>query len=185
MPLPAPRTWADGESEVNKPTVDDLNLDWRDSFDFLLGYSRPMALLHHTSGSVTIPLSPTLVAIPFNVEVLKRGGMVHSTVTNNTRLQVPYTGQYTGYLYAGWGTTTTASKVSPRLRKNGTTTIARPGDFTSVTTTGSETHGTFTVDLAANDYVEMVVTTTGVATTSNTGGTNRCKMAMWYVGDYV
>lgn len=184
MPLPAPRLWADGEEEVNTPNAVDLNLDWRDSFDFLLGYSRPMILLHHTTAAITIGTAQ--LAIPFDTEVLKRGGMVHSNVTNNSRTTVPYTGQYSGYLYLGFGTVSTlSSKFTARLRKNGTTQIAHPTDMGPALLAGSEFHGAFTVDLAANDYVEFMTNETGSTATSNTGLANRCKMAMWYVGDYV
>lgn len=183
MPLPAPTLWTDGEDPENYPSADELNFNWRDSWDFLLGFSRPMALLHHTTGSVTIPASPG-IAIPFDTEVLKRGGMVHSNVTNNTRLTVPYSGMYDGYLYLGWGTVSTlTSKFVSQLRKNGTTIVAKAGQMGPTILAGSEFHASFAVELAANDYVEFLATSAGSTAPSNTGALNRCKMAMWYEGD--
>ena len=184
MPLPAPQTWTNGEDPENYPSADDLNSNWRDSWDFLLGYSRPMILLHHTTGSVTIPLNPSTVMVPFDTEVLKRGGMVHSNVTNNTRITVPYTGMYNGYLYCGHCTMSTLNaKVQMYLRKNGTTQVSRTAQQPPATVSGNEIHGSFAVELAANDYVEFLLSAVGSTATTNTGALNRCKMAMWYEGD--
>lgn len=183
MPTPAPRLWENGEAPENMPDAADLNLDWRDSFDFLLGYSRPMILAHHNT-SQTITTGATL-AINFDVEILKRGGITHSTTTNNSRFTVPYTGQYSGYVYLGWLVTTTlTSKFSLRVRKNGTTTIFRSVDEGPVNLNSSELHGAFTIDLTAGDYVEMIVITAGSGSTTSVAGATRPKFAMWYSGDY-
>lgn len=183
MPLPAPRTWDDGDDPDSIMSADDLNLDWRDSWDFLLGTSRPMILLHHTTGSVTVQTA-SQTTIPFDTEVLKRGGMIHDNVTNNSRIQVPYTGQYGGYLYLGVGTvSTTASKFTVYLIANGATQKSRGGQIQPPTTAGVEVHAAFTVELAAGDYVEMKGQGTGSTAPTATGLATRCKFAMWYEGD--
>jgi hypothetical protein len=179
----SPDVWADGEEPENAPNADDLNREWHDSWDFFLN-SRPMALLHHTTASVTIP-NGSLVIIPMDTEVLKRGGMVHSNSTNNSRLTVPYTGQYSGYAQLGFGTVSTlTSKFQIIIRKNGTTQIARPASMAPVLLGGSEFSGNFTLDLTANDYIEFLAQGNGSTAPSNTGGLNRCKLALWYVGDF-
>lgn len=179
----SPVVWADGEEPDNIPTADDLNREWRDSFDFFLN-SRPMILLHHTTGSVTIPNGSTVV-VPFDTEVLKRGGMVHSTSTNTGRVTVPYTGQYSGYAQLGYGTVSTlTSKFQITIRKNGSTVIARPGSMGPTLLAGSEFSGSFTLDLTANDYIEFLAQGNGSSAPTNTGALNRCKLALWYVGDY-
>lgn len=182
MPLPAPRTWNDGEDPDSIPSADDLNLDWRDSWQFLLGYTKPMILVHHTTGSVTIQTA-SQTAIPFDTEVLKRE-MTHSNVTNNTRITVPYTGKYGGYAYLGFGTVSTlTSKFTIFIRANGTTQRTRAGQMGPQILGGAEIHASFSFDLTAGDYIEMMAQGVGSTAPSNTNALNRCKLALWYEGD--
>lgn len=179
----SPTIWIDGEDADSIPTADDLNLEWHDAFDFLLN-SRPMILVHHTTSAVTVPLSPTYIAIPMDTELLKRGGMTHSTVTNNSRITVPITGQYSGYAQLGIGTVTTLSSGHIiAIRKNGSTILTQAGKMAPVILGDNEFNSTFTLDLTAGDYIEFVASAFGSTALTGTDALKRCKMALWYVGD--
>lgn len=183
MPLPAPKTWDDGDDPDSVASAFDVNTDWRDSWDFLLGYSRPMFYGHHTTGSVVINTA-TQTAVPFDTELLKRGGMVHSNVTNPSRVTVPYTGKYNGYAAFNWGAVSTlSSKFTCFIRKNGSTTVARPGQASPLQLANWELHVAFSIELAANDYIELTGVGTGTTTVTQTSDTYRCKIAIWYEGD--
>jgi hypothetical protein len=179
MPLPAPRTWEDGEDPENIPTADDLNLDWRDSFNFLVGNTRPIAYLQSSTTQAMAANTP--VSINFQIESLKRGGMVHAV--NGATVTVPYAGQYVGFMY---GSAITLSTLTTRLALwiliNGVTTGPRVDGSPIIT--DHQLHGSFTLNLAANDTVGMQLrNTAGTATTSNLSLTYS-KLAIWYVGDF-
>lgn len=179
MPLPAPRTWADGEDAANIPLAADLNLDWRDSFDFLLGYSVPIFYGYSTTGTAMTAATDTNV--PINNELLKRGGMVHSTVTNNHLVTVPYTGQYVGFSMSGTGTVSSLpAQLAQKMFKNGTI-ITQHITFYSVTV-DHEQISSFTIDCIAGDTIGMVLRCT-LATSMNTTLLNCPRWGIWYAGD--
>lgn len=180
MSLWTPRQWADGEEPENIPSADDLNLEWRDSFDFLLGNSRPMIVVNSTSGQ---SLSSTEVAITWNNEVLKRGGMVHSTSTNSQNIQVPYTGWYQGYVMGGWGTiSTVTTKLTWRLKNNGN--IVALMHSPGITTSFTEFVGSFTAYAVSGDIFTVTYgMTSGTTGTAATNGSSKPRMAMWFSGD--
>lgn len=182
MPLPVPRTWSDGEEPTNIPTADDLNLDWRDSFKFLLGTDRPIILVNSTVAS-GVGVGGT--NIQWNNQRLLRGGMVHSTSTNNHLITVPYTGQYQGYVMSGYASTTvTSTRLVCRLFKNPASPVnfARTEDVPQRTTGWSVTFS-FTADLAANDQIYLVNTATSGSATMGSDTVYNSKLGMWYVGD--
>lgn len=181
MPLPAPETWDDGEAKINIPTAKRLNSNWKDSFDFLIGYQLPMIYLQ-SSTSQTLAAN-TFVTVNMQVETLKRGGMTHAA--NAATAAVPYTGQYTGYMYGGFGTfSTLVGKMKIRLLKNSATQIA-DAQQTPENLTGSEVTCSFTANLTAGDTVSMqqLYTATGGSSTSISLH-NRPKLALWYTGDF-
>lgn len=182
MPLPDPKLWENGESVDSIPTAEDLNRDWRDSFQFLLGVTKPMIYLQSSSSQALA--SNVQTTVNWQVETLKRGGMVHSTSSNTHLITVPYTGQYTGYMFAGLGAfTTTATKLKLRLIDSSGPVLAI-SETKAESTAGGEVYGTFTVDLVANASVFMTVTSTASTSSTSTAPQNRPKFAMWYSGDY-
>lgn len=182
MPLPAPQTWTDGEEATNIPSADALNLDWRDSFDFLLGYTKPLIYLMSTT--VQALGTNTSVTINWQSELVKRGGMVHSV--NGSGITVPYTGQYSGFYMGGFRPISTVStRLVCQLVKNGGPILPARVDMSPSITGDWEVHGSFTADLAANDVMTMTMrTVSGTASTSNLG-LDCPRIAMWYSGDYV
>ncbi len=181
MPLPVPKTWEDGEDPENTPSADDLNLEWRDSFNFLLGYTRPFIYLESNVGQALA--SGVQQDINWQVETVKRGGMVHSA--NAAAFTVPYTGQYAGYMYgSAVGLSNSATRLVLILAKNVSTGIARVDQPVEVTAS-HEIHGSFTADLAANDSITCSIRLSAATGTTSTGLTNRPKLVMYYVGDYV
>jgi hypothetical protein len=180
MGLPAPRVWANGEEPENIPTADDLNLDWRDSFDFLLGNARPLIFVYSTSGQ---SLSGTPAAITWTNEVVKRGNMVHSTVTNSQNITVPYTGWYAGFCMGGFGTFSTATTKATVRLLNGSTIVAL-AHMPPPTTAGLEFVMSFTTYAVANDVYTMTqAVSSGTTCTASTAQVNRPRMAMWFAGD--
>ena len=179
MPLPAPRLWEDGEDPENIPTADNLNLDWRDSFNFLLGNTRPMAYLQSSTSQSLV--ANTALSINFQIESIKRGGMVHAT--NAAAVTVPYAGQYSGFMY---GSAITLSTLSTRLSLWLWINNASSGPRVdgSPIITDHQLHGSFTINLNANDTVGIQLRNfAGTATTSNLSLTYP-KLAIWYVGDH-
>ncbi len=181
MPLPAPRTWQDGEETANIPSAADLNLDWRDSFNFLLGNTKPMAHLRSTVGQSLAVNTP--ITVQFNDNYLLRGGMAHSTSVNNTQLTVPYTGQYQGYIWGGFDTlSTVATKLNVRILKNGT--MFATAGMKPELTGGWNIHCSFTADLAANDILTMTMVSTASTAVAGSALTRAPRMVVWYAGDY-
>jgi len=181
MPLPAPRTWTDGEQPENIPNADDLNLDWRDSFNFLMGSTRPMGLFRTTTGQA---LSSTFVNINLPLEVLKRGGITHSTVTNTHLITVPYAGQYQGYASASFDTLSAVGlRLTLRLMKNTSTEIAR-FNMTNPHSNNWTVNGTFTADLAANDTIHMQLGMSSGTSTSGAAVGRAPRIGIWYAGDF-
>lgn len=181
MPLPAPRTWLDGEEPENLPTADDFNLDWRDSFNFLLGLGsdpRPIGKFYSTTAHA---ITTTPVNVSLDVELLKKN-LTHSTVSNKHLVTVPYTGQYQGYAYASWGTLSTAAmRCILRIVQNGATLLARL-DNGAENTTSWVVGGSWTANLTAGDTINMQISTsTGTATAQTTTQT-RANFAIWYGG---
>lgn len=180
MSLWTPRQWSDGEEPENIPTADDLNTEWRDSFDFLLGNSRPIIILSSTSGQ---SLSSTEVAITWNSETLKRGGMIHSTSSSSENIQVPYDGWYQGYVMAGWGAVSTlTTKLTWRLKNNGN--IVALMHSPAITTSETQFVGSFTTYAVSGDIYTVTFGMTSATTgTAGTTGTTKPRMAMWFSGD--
>jgi hypothetical protein len=177
----APEVWADGDDTDNIPNADDLNTEWRDSLNFLLGYTRPIAFVYSTTGT-TITTSETNV--PFNNERLIRGGMIHSTSTNNHQITVPYTGQYHGFAWGGFNTISTLStRLVIRVKKNGTN-IANAG-MKPENTGGWNIHCSLTLNATAGDVITMImVTTSGTAVMGSTL-ISAPRLGLYYAGEYV
>lgn len=182
MPLPAPRTWSDGEEPANIPGADDINLDWRDSFDFLMGDTRPMGLFRQSTTGFAV--TTTFANVPFTTEVLKRGGITHSNVTNSHLITVPYTGQYQGYFMAGFETiSSTGLRLLARILQNGTTEIARV-NIPNAQLGHFSVNGSFTANLAANDNLTLQMAMGSGTATSGQLLTRVPRLGIWYVGDY-
>lgn len=177
MPLPAPRTWTDGEDPANTPSADDFNLDWRDSLDFLIGNTRPLIYLQSNVSQAMA--ANTFVTINFQIENVKRGGMVHAV--NGSTITVPYAGRYVGFCLGAVNTlAATGSKVVCLLQVNGVN--AARWDQGNITVNGHELACSFTLELAANDTVNIQIRST-LATNSANTGLNGPRIGMWYSGD--
>src|ERR1700754_2446307 len=177
----SPIVWADGDDPDNIPDADDLNSEWTTSFNFLLGYTRPMALFVNTTGTA---VTSTEVNVPFNNETLKRGGMVHSTVTNNHQLTVPLTGQYQGFMIGGFATISAVNtRCWVRINKNGVNQAA--ANIRAENLAGWNVGGSFVVDATAGDIITMTMNvSTGSTAVMNTSLLAAPKLGIWYVGDY-
>lgn len=177
MPLPAPRTWTDGEDPANTPSADDFNLDWRDSLDFLIGNTRPFVYLQSNISQTMV--ANTFVTINWQVEVVKRGGMVHAA--NGNSITVPYDGRYVGFCQGSVGTlSATGSRIVCLIQVNAVN--AARWDQGNITTAGHELACSFTLDLVANDVVTVLIRST-LATSTNNLGLNCPRIGMWYSGD--
>ena len=186
MPLPAPRTWEDGEEPQNIPGADDLNLDWRDSFNFLMGTDRPMGLFRSNTTGQSIATAGTFINLNLQTELLKRGGITHSTVSNTHLVTVPYRGQYQGYFGVGY----------TNISANGLRLISKVQNMTGV---GYEiaranirnaqlghffVNGSFTANLEAGDSIAIQATVLGGTATTGTLLSRAPRLGIWYVGDF-
>lgn len=172
--------WEDGDEPDNTPNADDLNLEWRDSFKFLMGLTRPIIHLISTSGTA---ITTTEVLVPFTVEALKRGNILHSNVTNNTQVTIPITGQYQGYMWGGFDTfSTVATRAWVRLKINGNTTVV--ANQKPELLAGWNVHSTITLDANANDIITMSMQTSTGTAVMGTSLTRAPRLVLWYVGDY-
>lgn len=177
-----PRQWTDGEEPDNIPSADDLNLDWRDNLNFLVGNQRPFIYVE-SSTSLNITPANTYVTQGWQIEFVKRGDMVHAA--NSTDITVPVTGQYQGFAVAGLSSVVSlTTRTFVRVLRGGTQ-VAIANQRPEVTT-NQQVHLSFTLDLSANDVITMQTkcdTTTG--TTVGASGLGRPKLALWYVGKYI
>ena len=180
MPLPAPRTWTDGEEPENYPSADALNTDWRDSFDFLIGTTKPLIFLAHSSAQA---ITSTASAINMQVEIVKRGGMVHAA--NAALVTVPYTGMYQGFFLASYQTYSTSATRSIAFMQINSVTNGPRSDISPVTTLDGQLHGSFTLKLNANDTVRLMMSNTTGTVNTNISSVARTQWAMWYAGDAV
>jgi hypothetical protein len=153
--VPAPRTWDDGDDPVNLPTHPDLNTDWNDSFNWLLGWTRPFFV--GVASAATVLTYNTFVAVPWGVETAKRQ-ITHSTSTNPSRITVPESGRYRGIVYiaANQTTTTAAGKWYTQVLVNG---AATPAQYSATPTEdpNMDFMFPFVVTLTAGDYIEVLV----------------------------
>lgn len=180
MPLPAPVSWTDGEEPTNIPHADNLNLDWRDSFNFLLGVTRPIGLFRATTGQ---SLSTTFVNINLPTELLKRD-LTHSTSTNTHLITVPYTGQYQGYAAGSFDTiSATNLRCIIRILQNASTELARFNN-TNPQTGNWTINGTFTANLTAGDTINMQMGMASGTATSGSLISRAPKLGIWYAGDF-
>lgn len=114
----------------------------------------------------------TPVAVPWNGEDFKDSLFTHSTVTNNSRVQVTASGIYEiSYNISLDNASTSRNTVRTRVRVNGATYINR-GTATSYsrnTTDDKQTNSmTFIWELSTNDYIEIMGDRQGSAGGGNT-----------------
>lgn len=175
----APRTWTDGEDPENIPSADDLDLDWRDNFNFLLGYTRPFIFLEST---VAQALGTNVYVVQnWQTEFVKRGDMVHAV--NGSGITVPITGQYQGWAIAALDTISTlTTRISLQILKNGTQ--AAVDNSRPEVVTGHQMPISFTLDLAANDVVTMATRSSSSTASTMTAALSRPRIALWYIGDF-
>lgn len=150
--VPYPHRWKNGEV----PTAALLNNDWRDTFRWLLGYSKPIFSGYSTNTS-NWSVS-TWHPLPINVEVLKRGGFVHSA--NDTKIYVPEDGWYEFFVYTSRDSTAagTTAKDWTGIRRNGTggwIIGAHEPHITDLDKVNTPDPGS--VYLSAGDYIELAV----------------------------
>lgn len=110
----------------------------------------------NTAGTTINSATPTKV--PFATEEFDTDAY-HDTVTNNSRITVP-SGKDGYYLVTGqltWSTVLTGNDVYVLLKKNNTTDLAFFGRQSQVTGNATGWNLSTTVNLAATDYVELVV----------------------------
>jgi hypothetical protein len=180
MAIPAPVVWTDGDDPDSTPNADDLNLDWADSLNFLLGYTRPMIFVYSTTGT---SVTTTEALVPFNNEKLNRGGMVHSTSVSNTNITLPFTGNYAGFAWGGFNTLSTlSSRLLVRVKKNGTT-FANAG-MKPENTGGWNIHCSLSLYATANDVITMTMATTSGTAAMGTTLISAPRLALYYVGKY-
>ncbi len=104
--------------------------------------------------NATQNINNTLAAANFNLEEYDTDGF-HDNVTNNSRVTIP-TGKSGKYLISG-GTFCSAGSDFIGFRLNGSTSIR--GYQTALTGGANYRSAQTTVDLAVDDYVELIIST--------------------------
>lgn len=171
--IPSPKTWSNGD-DLYPGT---LNLEWRDTFNWLLRADTPAFYGSNADGaSLTYTLN---TAIPIKTEELKRGNIQHAA--NDSKVYVYEAGQY--FILASLGATltgTTGTTITSVIKINGVLQSAADTTRTSTTTPQSDTY-MVTLPLASGDYVEIALggNLTG---TAPKGGTVECvpRLGVWW-----
>jgi len=149
--VPGTRTWSVGEDI----TASRLNLELRDALDFLLT-DHPHCHVSDTTGTTMTNGTSTLV--PFDGETYDNDTM-HSTVTNNSRVNFTTAGLYEimARVTITGGTTITTMDLNVRLNSAGSS-----SGGTSIRTQPWDTGGSlkmaelyFHRPFAAADYIEV------------------------------
>lgn len=188
MSIPDPIEWEDGEQDpaVQLPTAALMNLHVRDAQKWALGTTRPLVVLNGNGGYNAVWATWTAARFDGTEEV-KRGGMVHSTSSNPSRITVPETGLYRGIWGQGFsgGLTTGAGKVLFAVRKNGDTNDNNLVDRYSPSLSDNGSYGMsweFLAPLTAGDYIELMVYNGHNNSASfNFDATNKkSRLMMWY-----
>ncbi len=180
MAVPDPQSFEDGEEAANLITHTIANNEWKAAMDWLLGITRPIAVATGPGGD-GLPAGTFSAGIAFNSNLLLRGGMVHSTSTNNHRFTVPDSGTYRAILM--WGVTAQVTTGTGRwftdLVVNGTTAVDRYGAAATPSATFINTIP-FTATLTAGDYIEFRIqnSNAGAITLGNTQATQP-RVMLW------
>lgn len=176
----SPTVWSNGDDSVNIPTADDLNAEWTDSLNFLLGYTRPIIFAYSTTGT---GITTAETNVPFNNEKLKRGSFGHSNSTNNHQLTIPNWGQYVGFAWGGFQTMSTlATRLIVRVKKNGTNVayMSMKPEFAG----GWNIHGSLSINCDFNDVITMTMQTTSGTAVMGNNLLSAPRIALWYGGDW-
>lgn len=161
--VPYPHRWKNGDV----PTADLLNNDWRDTFRWLLGYSKPYFSGYSTNTSNWAV--GTWHPLPINVEIGKRGGVRHDA--NDTKIYVPEDGWYEFMVMVSRDSTGagTTAKDTVGIRVNGSGGyIMGTHEPHLVDSAKVNTPDPGSVYLRAGDYVELAVNSAaGAGTVKN------------------
>ncbi len=180
MSVPNPRYWEDGEEAANLPTAAILNDEWLGAMQWLTGVTRPLIVADGAGGD-TLPSGTFSAGIAFNTNTVIRGGMVHNTVTNNSRIQVPDAGTYRAIFHWGTGNGAAAGRWYTDAVLNGTATVLDRASDTGSNTGNWWTSVALTCELAASDYVEFKIQNSASGATANvgTGVSLRPRVMIW------
>jgi hypothetical protein len=156
MAFVAPRTWTVGDD----PTAVMMNQEIRDNMDAAAGAGKAACRIYNSAAIGIVSATPT--ALTFDSERYDRQGC-HSTTVNTSHLTFP-TGW--GGLWDIGGCVDWASNATGYrqvyIRLNGTTVLAMV-TYPVVAAIQCDMNVSTTYAVAANDYVELVVTQTSGA----------------------
>ncbi len=170
--VPSPREWTNGDP-LDAGT---LNKEWRDTFNWILGYTAP-AYQGYNSGGPT--LSPN-VAIPILTSELERGNLYHAA--NDTKVSVYETGYYLVWVQIGLDlTSATGSWFSSVLKVNGA--VKTTSDSARAAGNNFGIEHLSTVFLNNGDYLEIACGGSWTGTvTAHTHSTLRPSIGIWWRG---
>lgn len=160
--IPVPRTWVNGDSLSEGI----LNQQWRDTFRFLLGYTRPAFSGYYLNTGYTYTSG---TPIPLVTESLKRGNIAHAA--SDTKVYVWEDGWYDGTILISGdasGILTGGTFLTSSVMVNGAVVSTRDN---SRKLSGRAAVGHFfSLDLEAGDYIEIAVTGTWTGTYGQSPG---------------
>jgi hypothetical protein len=161
MAVPAPKIdWTSDDL----PTQAEVNTNFYDAIAWLYGDTSPAFSGYSTTASALA--NGATVAVVFDNETLKRGGITHSTSTNPTRITVPEAGWYKGLVKMAYNSTSggTAGTFEVFARKNAGAVLLPGSRSDQVPAFGANadfaTISPFRFWLDANDYIEFVTKNT-------------------------
>jgi len=150
--VPNPRSW--GASLFVDSTI--ANLEWRDTFNFLLQPPRAFA---YRSAALTLTTA-VWTLVPLDAEIYDPYSTpMHDNSTNPSRMIAPETGLYVVNLKIGFSANATGNRLM-ELRKNAAGSQVAGTLVTTQATAGIATNSIFInetveVQLNATDYVEL------------------------------
>lgn len=157
MAVPAPKLdWTSDDL----PTQTTVNAAFNTPIAWLFGDTSPAFSAYSTTASAIA--NNATVAVSWNNEVFKRGGITHSTSTNPSRITVPESGWYKGILKIALNSSSggTSGGFEIWARKNAGATLLAGSRSDQIPNFGYNPDfvivSPFRVWLVAGDYVEFV-----------------------------
>ena len=148
---------------------------WERIDEAATGSSIVMGSFYDSAGGTDINVA-TPVAVGWNQEVRKDGGLTHSTSTNNSRVTLNVAGWYkTSYNVSYEDQTGNRKNIRCRIRLNGTTYVTPSDSYSYVRNTtdewGTNTATTIFQTTSASEYYEVMCNGEGTAVGSEAANT--------------
>lgn len=177
MATPAPRTWADMDA-INAAR---LNTELRDVALALLSPPRCQAYAATTvacasGSSVLIPLDAEL----YDIDWGGAAGSSHSTVTNVSRVVIPYDGTWRIRFFWQWPSAPTATAMNLRLNAAGSASGGSSLRTPPYSDRGGEHH--IERQFSAGDYVELFGNQSSGASQNISVGAHVTGISLQFIG---